>query len=303
MADENLNPDSLNALIAAEGESLERDQDQADFDAAFDGEERHEASPPKGDAEEQEEEYDPEPNPEANPAGTEVEGRQEGKKETNVDPLKALEQRLTARVRNIEGRFGELNRGWNQIQQEVKGIAGRRGVETPSAKQLEAARHDSKLLAELREEYKEWSMISEAVAEEKAAQTEERILQKIPKMDGYVSREDMQQAIATATFEARQAAIVDFRHQGWEDTVATPEFRSWLMAQDENTKAFAESDLASDTIALLDLYTKSKRPADVGKKEKQQQRLKSAVSPTQGRATPRPAASTEEDDFLAAFDN
>jgi hypothetical protein len=90
---------------------------------------------------------------------------------------------------------------------------------------------------------------------------------------------------------------VDMTHEGWEDTVKTPEFATWFKAQPAEVQVLAESVQARDAITLLDAYSGEVAPPP----QQTISRMASATVPTRGAAALVRAEETEEEAARKAF--
>lgn len=102
-----------------------------------------------------------------------------------------------------------------------------------------------------------------------------------------------------------ELAVMDRMHKGWRETVNSQDFSLWLGAQpQEMQQSFDEADTADQLAAVIGKFTEwGTAKADAANKTaKGQQRLKQAVTPT-GQAQRPTAEPTEEEAFIAAFNN
>lgn len=253
---------------------------------------------------------DPEPKAEeepAPPAPTEEAAANplEGAPTATPDRFTEFEDRMTKRMRNIEGTFGGFK------SEIMNALAARdetkaTGAEAPTAAAITAAAGSSEKLEALKGEFPEWSdALDEQVGAMEARLVDRFNPEGIQKgvADGLTTQ--MNEALGNSATRLRQVLRVDLAHPDWEDTINTPGFKDWMPTQTEEIQALANSPMARDAIKLLDMYSDTTKTADKkaeaeDKKAAAQARLAAAVTPTRG-GTVAQGGPTEEDDFIAAF--
>ena len=144
--------------------------------------------------------------------------------------------------------------------------------------------------------------------------------------------------VTNSTRELREFAKLDSKHDGWEDTINTPQFAEWAFAQgptaveqaqwrmlkaqspdkaEEFFKTFEErypqwwqdrgalmaSSVAKDAIALLDGYQAHTKAvsAKQQQQDKSKQRLEAAIQPRGAGAPPGQPAEDEEAAFASGY--
>lgn len=199
------------------------------------------------------------------------------------DPFAELEDRLSKRMRNIEGHFGGLKSElMKAMQQQQPAQAPEGGYPQATGEKIQA----------LRDDFPEWS----AALDEAIAITQQQ-------MNQHYNPQEFQQAFAAHmdhyVQKTREIARVDAAHPGWEDTVKSQHFDVWASKQPAEMQALIQSPRAADAIKMLDAYQ-----AFNGKTNRNRSRLEGAVTPTAGRSRTGRGASryqSEQEDFEAGF--
>jgi hypothetical protein len=119
----------------------------------------------------------------------------------------------------------------------------------------------------------------------------------------------LSEQIAQAKNEARQFARLDAKYDGWEDTLRTPEFKTWYALQAPELQALGASDKAADAMKVLDAYNGRQAAAASAEEaaakkqaeEEKQRRLRGALTP-EGKGPAAKGVMTEQDAFLRAFE-
>ena len=282
----------MNEQTAITEEQVQQEANDA-FEAGFSQERPTlEEAPEPVRAEQQEEQVqeqaEPEPKKEVDPW--------DGVPQVVRDQLEAVSGKLNSvdkisdRIRNIEGHIGGLSSQVKQFVAASKAVA-KTGVDAPTEAQIEKAAESSEKWQAIKEDYPDWAeALEERLAQEKRA---------VPDLDGIQKRVDESVGSINNTLRAelRRAheTIVEIKHPDWRKDVNTKEFKSWFESQPTDLKALAASENAADAIRLLDVYK------TVSKKSKQdkEQRLRSAVTP-QGTAA-KPNTLNDDDAFERGF--
>jgi hypothetical protein len=236
--------------------------------------------------------------------------------------------KLDQRLKVAEGRVGALQ---SQIATAQK--VRQEGGAAPSAQQIQDAKQSGEKWAALLESFPDFK----DGLEERFAQIDAALKQHKP-FDPDGLRSDLQGHVSASARETREFARLDSKHDGWEDTINTPEFAAWtfsngptpteqaqwrLLKADSPDKAeayfsqFAErypqwwaekgkamaSSSAKDAIALLDGYqAHTKSISDKQKRdEKNAQRLEGAVMPRSAGAPPGQPTQDDEAAFNAGY--
>jgi hypothetical protein len=188
---------------------------------------------------------------------------------------------LPGRLRNIEGHIGGINSKLDAVLKKAGSDAAAAGAAAPSKEQVAAAQQSSERWKKLEQDFPEWA----AALNERLTAVGNELQSKFPKVDHDAIKKEIMTGVAplieSAKSEGRALALVDLKHEGWEDTVKTKEFGDWLKKQSPETQALADSEKASDAIKLLDAYVEhssalKKAEEDRLRKEK---RLTGALTP------------------------
>lgn len=190
------------------------------------------------------------------------------------------------RLRSVEGRTGQLSGDFRQIRSKFE--------QAPAAAPVQQATAMDKI----REEYPEiGAAIEEAVGSvrPKTAPTQTEMTQtSAPQVD--------------PVMQERYGMVEEF-HPGWQQTIVTPEFRSYVQSLGVYGQQMAESDRVKDAVRLLDEYkaahSQSAAPAPQNTQTIQAQapnrnRLRQAAQ-TGTRATGATNALSDDDAFLEGF--
>lgn len=289
---------------------VEQTQDDgAAFESGF-HEARHEPAPTKPEA----------PAPKVEPEAKVEPPKKEEKIEpqTPPDPIAQLRadldkrlgfiDKLPDRLRNIEGHIGGITSTLKAAATAAKEVKSE-GGEAPTKTEITLAAASSAKWKQLKEDFPDWA---EAM-DERFAEIAKVIPKPAPPVDVAALQTQIGGAL-TQTFEqrvsaaearadaARELARVDLKHDGWEETVNTPEFKTWFETQAPDVKALADSPKAKDAIRMLDLYQGARAAALKAQQKKQQneERLRNAVTP-QGAPAAQTAAIDDNDAFEMGF--
>ncbi|TFH85264.1 hypothetical protein EQG41_18295 [Billgrantia azerbaijanica] len=211
-----------------------------------------------------------------------------------------IEQRLSGRLRNIEGHIGGLKHNLTELSAASK-AAKEQGGEAPSKAQINEAMQSGEKLTALKDDFPEWA---EALQEGLDA-----VASRIPQIDeGAINQrlESTEQTAQQLMQRARQMARLDNTHPDWEQTIQTGAYQNWLANQSEETRQLAESsESAADAIKVLNAFqehTQASAP-DLTAQRRQTSRLESAITPTTGGQVTRRQPKTEHEEFLEAFNS
>lgn len=240
--------------------------------------------------EEPQEEQQPEPEKEADPW--------EGVPQVVREQLEAVTGKLSSvdkisdRIRNIEGHVGGLASQVKSFVTASKAVA-KSGVETPTEAQIETAAQSSEKWKAIKEDYPDWAdALEERLAQEKRAASPvdlDEIQKKVDESVGSINNN------LRAELRRAHETIVEIKHPDWRKDVNTGEFKAWFNKQPSEMQALAASENAVDAIRLLDVYKSSIKKV----KQDKEQRLRSAVTP-QGTAA-KPNTINDDDAFERGF--
>jgi hypothetical protein len=226
---------------------------------------------------------------------------------TQFESLAAQSQReidaLKHQVSSNNGRMGAL-----QKQLEAAQAAARATATAPNKRQITDAIRVPEKWAKLKEDFPEWV---EAMDERLSAERESQA----PAVDINGIKTEitgtLAQQIAEAEARARTYARIDVKHDGWQDTLKTPDFKAWFTKAPADMQALGASDKAGDAIKVLDAYEAHRTQAaeaaeaqaakDAASKANEQ-RLRGALTP-QGKARTGPTTPSAEDAFEDGFNS
>lgn len=246
------------------------------------------------------------PEPKIDSEGQPIPDEEIKEEDQPLDQFQELENRLASRMRKIEGHFGGLK---SQMQEALKSALDSRdetisaGGDAPTKKEIKDTAGSRQKLEALKAEYPEWG-ITEAI-DEQVGGLESRLNDKFnpDKIQGDLS-ERMESAITNSTVRLREVLRVDMAHPGWETTVSSDEFQYWKDSQGEDIQVLADSQSSIDAIKMLNAYEAHRNPkpaAEDKEADRRQRRLEGAVAPTTARVPAAKRGPTEEEDFLAGF--
>ncbi len=215
------------------------------------------------------------------------------------EKLKMLDG-IDHRVKSAEGRVAAMQKTLSVARTTATQVA-----DSPTQQQITTAAVSSEKWKKLEEDFPEWT----AALNERLSAMSAEFTGKLPKIDVDGIKKQVVGSVTpllvSVKSEARELARVDFKHEGWEDTIKTKEFTDWFSKQPTDIQALAESPKSADAIKLLDAFKKASTPPpapqpDQARQHRQQQRLEAAVTP-QGSARQTPPALTDDDAFEAGF--
>lgn len=165
--------------------------------------------------------------------------------------LRAIVQQvpqLTQRLRNVEGNLGGLK---SQLQAAKETRAA--GGDAPTEAEIRQAQTDPEAAARLRREYPEF-------AEGVASMIKHELESRVPQ--GQVTKEDLDSLAASIRDEVVRETLVEVRHPGWKQEVATPRFAGWFQRQAPEIRALGGSRDPNDATRILDLYKEDRKRAE-----------------------------------------
>lgn len=199
--------------------------------------------------------------------------------EQQVQTIPTLQRSLS----EAQGRVAAMQRELQQAKAASKAVES-----APTATQIAAASKAPEKWAALKADFPEWAEATEAyVSAQLAGLT--------PQQTAGLSPEEIEARIEQRLSAAQKQAELDRvseRHEGWQETVKTPEFTQWFAGQDETVKRLAASPRARDAIQMLDLYQRARAESTAAPDPGKQNRLAAAVTTRSNGA--RPAAKTPD---------
>lgn len=261
------------------------------------------------------------------------------------DEWEGVQPKVRQTLESISGRLGSLDK----IDHRLKGVEGRVGAlyqarkaaddvqkaggAAPTEQQIQTASTSGEKWNALLESFPDFK----DGLEERFAQIDAALKQQKP-FDADGLKSDLQGFVSASTRELREFAKLDSKHDGWEDTINTPQFAEWafsngptptdqaqwkLLKSDSPDKAeeffkqfeqrypqwwkergsHMASSNAKDAIALLDGFQAHNTAVSDRKKQqdKSAQRLGAAITPTGAGAPPGQPEPDEEAAFAKGF--
>ena len=214
-------------------------------------------------------------------------------------------EKLPDRLRNIEGHIGGMKTSLGAVQsaiQAARTATRQSGASSPTQAQVDAASASTEKWKQLEKDFPEWT---DALNERLSALTKE-LSGRMPQIDAAGVKKavvsEVQPMLATLVSQARHLTRIDSKHSGWEETVKTPEFKTWLNDQKADIRALADSENASDAIKLLDTYEEhrkgSKKPDAA--RDRNQRIVDGAVTP-KGTQQTGPTTVPDSEGFARGF--
>lgn len=199
------------------------------------------------------------------------------------------------RLRTIEGHIGGLTsftRDLKAALETSRTAAEAKGAEAPSKALVEFAAKSPEQWKQLKEDYPDWADVMEAelaavrseiAASKTPAGLDEKALDAALKSRLAEMRDEIRkESKAEVVKEARVLARIDLAHDGWEETINTPEFEAWYGAQPKEVQALSASGSAKEAIRMLDLYAAHRKTDSdrTAKEVEKQRRLERTIGPT-----------------------
>ena len=278
-----------------------------DFEKAFNGEQVEDREEIQEETEEETNETQEEPEsldqqedtPEESSVDSEIQGLSPEALSTIESKItSAIEQKLSGRLRNLEGNFGGIKQKLDMMA-TAQAATKQSGSEAPTSQQIKEASTDGEKMQALREDFPEFAdaldeLRSQESSHAKALKGETEALQgKLSAAERYV------RSTATELQKLQQIRYLDKAHPDWEDVIQTEEYTNWLYNQPPHVIDAANNSLnARDAIEVLNAFKKTLAPKE--QKQKSTTRLEDAITPTSGGHT-RPSRKTENEEFEAAF--
>jgi len=207
-----------------------------------------------------------------------------------VDPTEELRShiaQLQDRLRKTEGHIGgltsELKRTKDALAAGTAAAQQTQG-EAPTSTQMQTAAKTPEAWEKLKADFPEWAegieayMATRQPGAQAAGITPEQMQERLQQQEATLRAE-----MATRVNEM----FVETRHEGWKDTVKTPEFAAWAQVQSPEIKALAASDNPADAVRMLDLYKKSTETPATSIATDRQSRLAASATPRGEKVAPR----------------
>ncbi len=190
-----------------------------------------------------------------------------------VVTLQATENRL----RQAESRIGAIN---NELYAAKK--AADTVKESPSAEQIAAASSSDEKWESLKGDFPEWAEAFDGRLDKKLAAKVAELKAEIQtaKAAGGPGVEELKNS-----FEERFLTVLKPK---WRETIASPEWKTWLAQQPPETVALTKSDHAEDAISVLSSFegstVRQKTATEIAAERKE--RIKTSVLPRGGKSAP-----------------
>lgn len=202
-----------------------------------------------------------------------------------VEELATLNAQLQERLRRVEGHIGGLTSELKRTKDQLTaGHAVAQAVtDAPTTSQMaEAANPEA--WQRLKDDFPEWAAGVEAYMNARVAGIKPS--QEAPSTEQFQQSLQQQEAALRADFNRQLAEMqVEVRHEGWKQTVATPEFNAWYAKQNDEVRGLAGSDKPKDAVRLLDLYNSAKTNSVEAIANDRRTRLAASATP-KGSAAP-----------------
>lgn len=219
----------------------------------------------------------------------------------SVERTEGEPDRYEQRLRKMEGRWGELNAKFGEVNTTLERLLDATKTQTevagdvsPSKEQVIEATQSLEKFEALKEDFPEWA---EAM-EEQSAYLERKIKSEISAPENVVTREEAEALVQRGI----SLAVIGMRHPGWESTVGSEDFYGWLNDQKAAVRDLQHSQDPDDVIRLLDLYKGQGRIPAESAESPNRRRLENAIPPTSGGASPTDRVLTMEEAFRQGFE-
>lgn len=204
---------------------------------------------------------------------------------------------LASRLRNMEGKFGTVNKQLQDVMARSATQAATQGGDAPTSGQVAGAAGSSAKLKALQADFPEWAeALTEQLANIRPADTTElraSVVEEVTKTAREITAENRSLARLDAEFGTR-----------WERDVKTDKFKAWLSSQDAVTKALSNSQDSDDASALLEKFysgSQTQGQSEAPSRANRRGRLERAIPATKGGTTRDDTEQSEEQAFLASY--
>lgn len=195
-----------------------------------------------------------------------------------LEELRATNAQLQERLRRTEGHIGGLTSELKRTKEALSAgqAAAQQTNDAPSNAQMQTASKNPEAWERLKEDFPEWAdgveafMSSRLTGLQPGGQSPEQVQQLLQQQEAAL-RADMQRQMAELQVETR--------HEGWKETVRSPEFSTWVMQQAPEIQALATSDAPRDAIRMLDLFNAAKAKPATAVTQDRKSRLAASATP------------------------
>ena len=197
-----------------------------------------------------------------------------------IDQLEQANAQLLHHVKTAEGRVAAMQREFQQARQAATQVSPQ---EAPSQGQMAAAAKNPEKWEQLKQDFPEWAGAMEEYVAAKLGSTQASGLS--PQQVQELVSQQVAQTKAEMGILLEESRI-EGKHENWKQTVNTPEFANWFLAQPADTRALADSPRARDAIRMLDLYEQAKAKPAADIRQERSQRLAAAATTRPGETPP-----------------
>lgn len=197
-----------------------------------------------------------------------------------IDQLEQANAQLLHHVKTAEGRVAAMQREFQQARQAATQVSPQ---EAPSQGQMAAAAKNPEKWEQLKQDFPEWAGAMEEYVAAKLGSTQASGLS--PQQVQELVSQQVAQTKAEMGILLEESRI-EGKHENWKQTVNTPEFANWFLAQSADTRALADSPRARDAIRMLDLYEQAKAKPAADIRQERSQRLAAAATTRPGETPP-----------------
>lgn len=208
------------------------------------------------------------------------------------EEMKEQREAHTKQLRDLNGRYGGLQRELEQVRQEA--TVARATAATPAVQEAiaQAAKSPEKWDA-FKEEWK-GSGMTEAI--ESFVESQTSFDPKILDQQLAAQKKELQE-LYDARIAKAEAEVVNLKmtiaRSDWREVVRSDAFQEWRAAQPPAIQNMAFSPNTEDALEMLRLFDKSTAPAaDTNKQNRE--RLEQAVNPSRAEVTPRKTLSLQD---------
>jgi nitrogen regulatory protein PII-like uncharacterized protein len=190
---------------------------------------------------------------------------------SRVETLTATETRL----KQAESRIGAITNELHAAKKAAEVVK-----EAPTAAQMAAAAVSDEKWESLKKDFPEW-------AEAFDGRFDQKLTVKLKELRDEL-KEEIKSVVPGTTTENLDLRLLSIVKPKWKETVASPEWKEWLAIQNAETAALITSDKAEDAISILTAFEEAKRGSKTATEiaAERNQRLRTAVLPVGGKATP-----------------
>lgn len=201
--------------------------------------------------------------------------------------------KLSERLRGIEGHIGGLTAGQKRLQELVTASqeAARKVQDAPSQAEVKAALATPEKWQALKDEFPDWSEAVEAFVDSRVAGNAPPPVDVDPLVEAKLSK------LLPGVRREISEDILDDIVSGWREDVGSEDFAKWAAEQGDDVAKLIASERVSDAAKLVRLYRNSK--VDPGKaiKDARKDALEVATAVPKGATVP---AAKSPDDMTPA---